>query len=584
VPAPSIVGGIREYYTKPGLEFHLETDVAEVHDMPDSAAQELPVLPNSGPNDTVVSFQPLGSDPAVLLIWPKFPKSYWGLEGIAEILPEKAHMPPLALVTIAALFPRRWRIRLIDCAVDELCDQDILQADLVVLSAMHAQRFAVHDVLSRCRRLGRRTIIGGPYASSQPEELVSLADHVVVGEVDEVFAQIASDLEAGRARRLYHIHEKPDVTRTPVPRFDLLQLNKYIAMAVQFSRGCPFQCEFCDIITIYGRRPRTKTPAQVLAELDLLYSLGWRNWVFMVDDNFIGNHKAALELARALAGWQKQKKYPFPFYTEASIDLSQRRELIDAMAEANFLVVFIGIETPSGASLREVKKYQNLRQDTLQQIRIIQDGGLWVTAGFIVGFDSDDEGIFGRQVEFIESAAVTLATVSLLQAPPTTPLHERMRALGRLLDNDTSMSYACSLPNFQTVMASDTLFGGTAGMLLELYEPDKYFQRGLRSLEHWVPNAAQRGPRVPLFYGLRGILRSFWVQGVRSDYRRAYWRFVLQMASRWWRDSTRLIVAMNIMVTAHHFIGYAREVAAKLQEARGDAKKRSAAGAAPRPA
>jgi hypothetical protein len=249
------------------------------------------------------------------------------------------------------------------------------------------------------------------------------------------------------------------------------------------------------------------------------------------------------------------------------------------MTEANFLVVFVGIESPSASSLREVKKYQNLRQNTLQQIRIIQDGGLWVTGGFIVGFDSDDEGIFGRQVEFIERAAIPLATVSLLQAPPTTPLHERMRALGRLLDNDTAMSYAGSLPNFQTVMAPDTLFGGTAGMLLELYDPDKYFQRGLRSLEHWVPNAAQRGPRVPLFYGLRGILRSFWVQGVRSDYRRAYWRFFLQMVSRWWRDSTRLIVAINIMVTAHHFIGHAREVAAKLQEARANTKTRRAAGA-----
>jgi hypothetical protein len=350
-------------------------------------------------------------------------------------------------------------------------------------------------------------------------------------------------------------------------------------MAVQFSRGCPFQCEFCDIITIYGRRPRTKTPAQVLAELDLLYRLGWRKWVFMVDDNFIGNHKAALELARAVAGWQKQKKYPFSFYTEASIDLSQRRELIDAMAEANFLIVFIGIETPSEASLREVKKYQNMRQDTLQQVRIIQDGGLWITAGFIVGFDSDDEEIFGRQVEFIERAAISLATVSLLQAPPTTPLHERMRAAGRLLNNDTTMSYAGSLPNFQTVMAPDTLFGGAAAMLLELYEPDKYFQRGLRSLEHWVPNAAQRGPRIPLFYGMGGILRSFWIQGVRSDYRRAYWRFVLQMAWRWRRDSTRLTVGFKILVTSHHFIGYAREVAAKLQEARGDTMKGRAAGA-----
>jgi radical SAM superfamily enzyme YgiQ (UPF0313 family) len=533
-----------------------------------NGADRLPVLPASDANDTVVAFPPLGPDVRVLMVWPRFPKSYWGMEGTLEIMSEKAHMPPLALVTIAALLPARWKIRLIDCAFDELRDQDILQADLVMLSAMHAQRAGVRTVLSHCRQLGRRTIIGGPYASSQPEELLPWADHVVVGEVDETLARIAADFEGGSARRLYRIQDKPDVTRTPVPRFDLLNMRKYLTMAIQFSRGCPFQCEFCDIITIYGRRPRTKTPHQVMAELDLLYRLGWRKLVFMVDDNFIGNHRAALELTRELGRWQKERNYPFSFYTEASIDLSERPELLDAMVEANFLFVFIGIETPSPASLREARKYQNLRRDTLQQIRLIQSRGLWVTAGFIVGFDSDDEGIFDQQIEFIERAAIPWALVNLLQAPPTTPLHDRMRAQGRLLDNDTSMSFACSLPNFRTVMAPEALFAGAARMVLDLYEPEQYFQRGIRSLESWIPSPVQRVPHIPLFYGLRVFLRSFWFQGMRSHYRRAYWHFLARVVHRWWRDPSRLGFAIVVILSAHHFTSFAREVAARLEEAR----------------
>jgi radical SAM superfamily enzyme YgiQ (UPF0313 family) len=532
----------------------------------DKGANEILGPPASDLNDAIASFPALGSSPAVLLIWPQFPESYWGLEGISEVV-KKVHMPPLALATIAALFPEGWRVRLIDCAFEHLGDEDILQADLIMLSAMHAQRAGVSSVLSRCRRLGRRTVIGGPYASSQPEDLLALADHVVVGEVDEEFAQIAADFEAGHARRLYRIREKPDVTRTPVPRFDLLNLHKYTTMAVQFSRGCPFQCEFCDIITIYGRRPRTKTPAQVLAELDMLYRLGWRDWIFLVDDNFIGNHKAALELTRELEIWQKQRGYPFSFCTEASIDLADRPTLLDAMVKANFMVVFTGIESPSEASLREVKKFQNLRQDTFQQVRLIQNSGLWVTAGFIVSFDSDDEGTFRRQIEFIERAAIPFANIALLQAPPTTPLYDRMRTRGRLLDNDTTMSFTDTLPNFRTVMEPDVLFNGAAAMLLELYEPERYFQRALRSLEHWVPKPMQRGPRVRLFFAAKVVLRSMWVQGVRSDYRRAYWRYFARMISRCWREQPRLIMGLQVVVLAHHFIRYARQAGSKLRQA-----------------
>ena len=250
------------------------------------------------PHEAALSFPPLGKKIKALLVWPKIPNSFWAFSGMLELLPEKVVMPPLGLITVAALCPPEWTLRLVDEAVEELTDLDLHWADLVMVGGMEVQKAGMHDVLARARRMGRRTIVGGPYASSEPERMLALADHVVVGEPDEVFAEIAADLEAGTARRRYEITDKPDVTRTPIPRFDLLKLNSYASMSIQFSRGCPFQCEFCDIIILYGRKPRTKLPQQVLAELDALLSLGWMKQVFIVDDNFIGNHAAGAGIVR----------------------------------------------------------------------------------------------------------------------------------------------------------------------------------------------------------------------------------------------------------------------------------------------
>jgi radical SAM superfamily enzyme YgiQ (UPF0313 family) len=534
--------------------------------------------------ETPQAWTPLGPSPKVLMVWPPFPASFWGFEGMVRLLPEKSVLPPLGLITVASLCPPGWRLRLIDCAFQTLTDEDIRGADLVMLSAMHAQRFNAHAVLQRCRQLGTRTIIGGPYASSQPEALLPLADHVVVGEVDEAFGEIAAGLEAGVAPRLYRLTAKPDVTRSPVPRFDLLDLPAYVCMPVQFSRGCPFECEFCDIITIYGRKPRTKSPAQLIDELDTLRRLGWRKQVFVVDDNFIGNRKAALQLVRQLAPWQQRHGYPFALYTEASIDLAAQDELMAAMVEANFLYVFIGIETPSDVSLREARKFQNLRQDSFAQIRTIQRRGLWVTGGFIVGFDSDDERIFARQTEFIERAAIPWAMTGVLQAPPTTALFDRLMRQGRILeDSDATTNF--SPPNFRTALPLPVLLGGLQQMLLDLYEPKNFFRRGIRSLECWEPHPVQQAPRQSNFYMLRIGLSSIWRQGVRSRYRREYWRFVATVLRRWRGDPVRLWKAWAILVSAHHFIEYARDTAAELARTASLAGQSSAAApAAPRPA
>ncbi|MGO9800678.1 MAG: B12-binding domain-containing radical SAM protein, partial [Candidatus Binatus sp.] len=472
--------------------------------------------------------------------------------------------PPLGLITVAALCPKQWEIRLVDLAFEDLSDEDLLWANLVMVSAMAVQREEVRQILARASKLSRRTMIGGPYASSEPEVLLPLADHVVVGEPDEIFQEIATDLEAGSARRLYRVTEKPDVSRAPVPRFDLLALKKYSSMSVQFSRGCPFTCEFCDIITLYGRRPRTKSPEQLIAELDALLQLGWRKEVFVVDDNFIGNHKAALQLAIELERWQRRNRYPFAFFTEASIDLASRSELLDAMVRANFCRVFIGIETPSVESLKETKKFQNLRRDPLDCIRLIQQRGLWVMGGFIVGFDHDPPDIFDRQIEFIERAAIPWAMAGVLQAPPTTPLYERMKNEGRLVQASPEPTNF-SPPNFRTVLPLSELLGGTKRMMLTLYEPRRFYQRVFDSLERWQVQPEQQSTAHSVPYLLRVMFKSVWRQGVLSGYRRAYWHFLGRLMKRWGLNPRKRRLGFELALSGHHFIRYARQVAEILE-------------------
>jgi len=514
------------------------------------------------------SFPPLGSAIKVLMIWPKIPPSFWSFQGMMNLVPEKTTMPPLGLITVAALCPKNWTIRLIDRAFDELLDADLLWADLVMISGMQVQKADVKDILRRARGLGKRTMVGGPYASTEPEALLAIADHVVVGEPDEMFAIIATGLETGLARRLYVIHEKPDLSKTPTPRFDLLKLENYAFMAVQFSRGCPFQCEFCDIITIYGRKPRTKPPGQLLAELEALVELGWRKHVFIVDDNFIGNHKLALELAREMEPWQEARDYPLLFFTEASIDLAQRPELIEAMVKANFFFVFIGIESPSKESLKEARKFQNLRADPLECIGFIQSKGLWVTAGFIVGFDSDTEDIFELQRDFIERAAIPWAMVGLLQAPPTTPLYDRMLKQGRLLTEGVTSNF--NPPNFKTILPLPVLLKGFRETLDSLYSPSAFYDRAYRSLVRWKVASQQKASfpykeRHGRLSIVGTMIRSIVHQGIRSSYRKAYWRFFIRLLGRWSFDPLKLSMGFLILISGHHFIRYARTVVAQLE-------------------
>jgi len=513
---------------------------------------------------TYTSLPPLGSNIKVLMVWPSFPPSFWGFEGVLEMIPERAMTPPLGLITVAALCPATWQIRLIDHAFEELRDTDLQWADLVMVSAMHAQRADALATLARARSMGRRTFVGGPWASTDPEAVLQVADHVMVGEAEEAFPGIAAALENGTAHALYRIVDKPDMTRSPVPRFDLLHREKYTSMPIQFSRGCPFQCEFCDIITIYGRRPRAKTPTQVIRELDVLRGLGWRNEVFIVDDNFIGNHAQALQLSRELIEWQKLHQQPFSFYTEASIDLASRTELMNAMVAANFMYVFIGIETPSAEALKESRKFQNLRKNNVEQVRIIQDAGLWVLAGFIVGFDSDDETIFARQQAFIELTAIPWAMAGILMAPPTTALFDRMKREGRLIEDSQSIMQF-GLPNFRTILPLPILLRGLSTLLEGLYQPDAFFERSYNSLKVWNPKPTQKPPNLGMTYNLRCLFASIWCQGIRSSYRSSYWKFLYRMVSSFWRSPAKLWLGFTMLLSAHHFVLYSKEVIDHLQ-------------------
>src|ERR1035437_4629700 len=368
-----------------------------------------------------------------LLVYPEFPDAVWSFKHALKFLGKQAAQPPLGLMTVAALLPSSWNKRLVDTNVEQLRDRDLAWADVVLLSGMHIQSDSLLAIVERCRARGLRTVVGGPIASSVPAAELK-ADHVVIGEAEGLIGELARDLELGTAKPVYQSAERPEMETSPLPDLSLIKMRRYSTMTVQYSRGCPFNCEFCDIIEIYGRRPRTKAVAQVLAELDQLRAAGWREAVFNVDDNFIGNKARAKELCAALAEWRNQYKVNFDFTTEASLNLADDPELMQLMKDAGFSSVFLGIETPDESGLIASNKLQNTRRSLLDSVALIQSYGMQVMGGFILGFDTDGDDIFDRMVEFIQKSGIPIAMVGLLQAMPGTQLFRRLRREGRILD------------------------------------------------------------------------------------------------------------------------------------------------------
>jgi radical SAM superfamily enzyme YgiQ (UPF0313 family) len=495
-----------------------------------------------------------------LLIYPEFPDTYWSFKHALKFLGKRAAQPPLGLMTIAALLPKAWKKRLIDTNVERLHDRDLLWADVVMLSGMHIQQEKLVAIVERCKALGRRTVVGGPIASSLPAEELK-ADHIVIGEAESLIADLARDLEQGTAKPLYQAAEKPEMDLSPLPDLSLIKMNRYSTMTVQYSRGCPFNCEFCDIIEIYGRRPRTKAIAQVLAELDQLHAAGWREAVFIVDDNFIGNKKRAKELCAALAEWRGQHKKSFDFLTEASLNLADDPELMQLMKDAGFISVFLGIETPDESGLISANKLQNTRRSLLDSVELIQSYGMQVMGGFILGFDTDKDDIFDRMVEFIQKSGIPIAMVGLLQAMPGTQLFRRLWREGRIVDMDAGNNTGDHL-NFLPHMDAAKLVEGYRSVLARIYSCEAYYDRVKLYLNRTHPKNGEQQSQQQWF--TRGNARAFVTsivrQGVFSRQRWSYWKFLLAVATRY-RHCVG--AAMTLAVMGYHL----QVITQKLSEA-----------------
>ena len=493
-----------------------------------------------------------------LLIYPEFPETYWSFKHALKFVGKRAAQPPLGLMTVAALLPHSWNKRLIDTNVERLRDRDLAWADVALISAMHIQKDALLAILGRCRAIGLRTVVGGPIASSLSAAEID-ANHVVIGEAESLIATLARDLEQGTAWPVYQAAERPAMETSPLPDLSLIKMNCYSTMTVQYSRGCPFNCEFCDIIEIYGRRPRTKAVRQVIAELDQLRAAGWREAVFIVDDNFIGNKARAKELCTALAEWRSQYRTCFDFNTEASLNLADDPELMQLMKEAGFVSVFLGIETPDESGLIAANKLQNTRRSLLESVAIIQSYGMQVMGGFILGFDTDREDIFDRMTDFIQKSGIPVAMVGLLQAMPGTQLFRRLRREGRILHTDAGDNTSVSL-NFLPSMDAEKLLEGYRSVLNQIYSCEAYYDRVKLYLSRTqpIPGEKRFKQRWLTPGNARALVTSIVRQGVFGRHPWSYWKFFAAAATRY-RHSFG--TAMTLAVMGYHFQVITRKLA-----------------------
>jgi len=481
-----------------------------------------------------------------LLVYPAFPDTFWGFRHALKFVGRRAALPPLGLVTIAALLPRAWALRVADTNVRPLSAADLAWADVVMVSAMNAQLRSTRELLARCRAAGKTIVAGGPLFDAGPEVFPEV-DHFVLGEAEAALAPFLKDFENGNANRVYRPTELPDLHQTPIPRWDLLNLADYHSLNVQFSRGCPFDCEFCDITSRFGHRPRTKPPEQIVAELDLLYGLGWRGSVFFVDDNLIGNMRdLKTGLLPALIRWREGKR-GMPFYTEASINLARDPALMASMVEAGFGTVFIGIETPEDASLAECNKRQNRGRDLVADVRTIQRAGLQVMGGFIVGFDNDSPMVFRRMVEFIQRSGIITAMVGMLNAPSSTRLYERMKREGRLLGEMTGDN-TDGTTNIQPRMGLEVLREGHRSVLRSIYSPGPYYARVRTFLREFRPAS-----RCGVVVEWRHFLALFYSSvrlGLLGRERLHYWGL---LGWTLFRRPRLIAAAVTFAIYGHHF-------------------------------
>jgi radical SAM superfamily enzyme YgiQ (UPF0313 family) len=480
----------------------------------------------------------------VLLVSPEFPDTFWGFKHAIKFIRKRAAYPPLGLLTVASMLPQAWSKRLVDTNVTKLTDEDLRWADFVFISAMAVQRDSARKIIDQCKREGVKVVAGGPLFTGEHQQFQDV-DHFVLNEGELTLPRFLDDLEEGGAQKVYQTTEFCDLKETPVPSWNLIDFKDYASMSVQFSRGCPFHCEFCNVTALFGRRSRIKTSEQIIRELDALHDLGWRGQVFFVDDNFIGN-KSYLKtrLLPALIEW-RGKTRGMPFLTEASIDLADDDSLMEMMVAAGFDAVFIGIETPSEEGLAECNKKQNTKRDLIGCVKRIQRKGLQVHGGFIIGFDTDTRTIFQRQIDFIQKSGIVTAMVGLLQAPAGTKLHDRLSREGRLLGDMSGNTDGTT--NIVTRMDLRVLREGYAYVMAHIYSPKQYYRRTKTFLRDYKPPKIKANPDLQRFLALfRSMLRL----GVFGRERFQYWGIIFWAL---FRRPRVLSLAITCAIYGHHF-------------------------------
>lgn len=483
----------------------------------------------------------------ILLVYPRYPETFWSFKHALKFIFKQATNPPLGLMTVAALLPPSWPKKLVDLNAQQLKDRDLKWADLVFISAMSIQRESARAIIDRCRKLGVKTVCGGPLFTTSPQDFEN-ADYLVLNEAEINLPRFLADLQAGRPVHRYDDPARADITKTPAPLWRLIKNRRYATMNVQYSRGCPFDCEFCDITLLYGHTPRTKTSVQLLAELNGLYQTGWRGPVFFVDDNFIGNkRKLKAEILPALAEWMEQRHHPFAFITQASMELADDEELVRLMTRAGFDTVFVGVETPNEESLQECGKHHNQHRNLMAGIKKLQARGLQVMGGFIVGFDSDPVTIFERQIRFIQKSGIVTAMVSLLNALRGTKLYQRLSREQRLVAEDhTGSSIDCAI-NFKPRMNRERLIAGYQRIAKTLYTPKYYYERVRTFLRQYRPPVKKTRFRFDL-RALVAFTRSNIQLGLIGRERLHYWRLLC-----WTMFKSPRLIGMSVSFAIYGF-------------------------------
>lgn len=467
----------------------------------------------------------------VLFVYPEVPDTFWNMKHVLKIISRKAALPPLGAVTVAAMLPAHWEKKLIDMTTDRLSDKDIRWADLVFISAMFIQKEAVKRVVARCKSLGVKVVGGGPVFTGFSHYFEDI-DHLILNEAEVTLPMFLKDLERGEAKRIYESEAYADTKDTPMPLWELIDMKKYASMSIQYSRGCPFNCDFCNITTLFGQKIRVKTSSQVLDELDSLYLSGWRGKVFFVDDNFIGNQREVKKnLLPAIIEWMEERGHPFIFNTQVSINLADDEELMGLLARAGFETVFVGIETPDDQALADCRKYQNRNRDLLGSIKKIQGEGIQVQGGFILGFDSDRVATFETLIKFIQKSGIVTAMVGLLNAPRGTELYERLSTEDRLLKTAGSGDNTDYTMNFVPKMNHADLMRGYHDVVSTIYSPKYYYARILTLLEDYKPLKIKHSG-MPVFCNIITLLKSMWFLGIMGRERYHYWKLLFWSLKR----------------------------------------------------